>query len=104
MRSPADRQKSTFCFYFAFMIVGIFKEAGVKVNIIPERAVLEVTVRAPTDKEKSALKQKVVECFKAAAMATGCEVASGKHVLVINAILCMGYAGVYLLSYFCSKT
>ena len=54
--------------------VGIFKEGGVKVNIIPERAVLEVTVRAPTDRMKATLKQKVVECFKAAAIATGCEV------------------------------
>ena len=58
----------------AFVILGIFKEGGIKVNIIPERAVLEVTVRAPTDTEKSALKKKVVRCFKAAAAATGCEV------------------------------
>ena len=43
-------------------------------NIIPEKAVLHISMRAPTDAEKETLKAKVVEIYKAAAKATGCEV------------------------------
>ena len=57
-----------------FKILGIIKDGGVKVNIIPEKAILPVAIRAPTDTEKDQLKTKVIECFKAAAMATGCTV------------------------------
>lgn len=57
-----------------FEFVGIFREAGVKVNIIPEKAVLEVGFRAPTDKELSILKRKIVACFEAAAASSGCQV------------------------------
>ncbi|KAL3852164.1 hypothetical protein ACJMK2_015839 [Sinanodonta woodiana] len=53
-------------------IHAIFKKGGTKVNIIPEEAVLEVAVRAPTDAEYKQLRQKVVTCVEAAATATGC--------------------------------
>ncbi|XP_060576226.1 peptidase M20 domain-containing protein 2-like [Ruditapes philippinarum] len=55
----------------------IIKEGGVKVNIIPEKAVLHISFRAPTDAEKETLKAKVVEIYKAAAAATGCQVEVG---------------------------
>jgi metal-dependent amidase/aminoacylase/carboxypeptidase family protein len=44
------------------------------VNIIPEKAVLHISFRAPTDAEKETLEAKVVEIYKAAAAATGCQV------------------------------
>lgn len=51
----------------------IIKEGGVRVNIIPEKATLQLAVRAPLDKDVALLKQKVVACFNAAATATGCQ-------------------------------
>ncbi|XP_045165056.2 peptidase M20 domain-containing protein 2-like [Mercenaria mercenaria] len=54
----------------------IIKEGGVKVNIIPEKAVLHIGIRAPTDSEMHILKSKVVEIYKVAAVATGCRVES----------------------------
>ena len=53
---------------------GIFAEGGVKPNIIPERAVLDYYIRAPTRKELAIVKDKMISCFKGAAAATGCEV------------------------------
>ena len=52
---------------------GVIKEGGVKPNIIPEKAVMEYYVRAPTRSERDHLVKKVVACFEAAATATGCE-------------------------------
>ena len=43
-------------------------------NIIPEKAVLQLAVRAPLDRDVALLKEKVVACFNAAATATGCQV------------------------------
>ena len=57
-----------------FLHLGIIKEGGIRVNIIPEKAVLQLAVRAPTDKDVKLLKEKVVACFHAAATATGCQV------------------------------
>ena len=54
--------------------VGIVREGGTRTNIIPEKASLEVSMRAPTDTELNTLKEKVVACFSAAATATGCQV------------------------------
>ena len=50
---------------------GIITEGGVKPNIIPDRAQLEYYIRAPTDEELAVLKKKVINCFEAAATATG---------------------------------
>lgn len=63
--------------YFAISS-GIIKEGGVRVNIIPEKATLQLAVRAPLDKDVALLKQKVVACFNAAATATGCQVYTQK--------------------------
>ncbi|XP_063168193.1 xaa-Arg dipeptidase [Candoia aspera] len=53
---------------------GIIKNGGVKPNIIPSYAELEFYLRAPSLRELSTLKEKAENCFKAAALATGCEV------------------------------
>ena len=53
---------------------GIIKEGGIRVNIIPEQAVVQLAVRAPTDKDVAVLKEKIAACFHAAATATGCQV------------------------------
>lgn len=50
----------------------IIKNGGVKTNIIPEKSVVECSVRAPTKDEMEALRVKVIACFEAAAQATGC--------------------------------
>jgi len=53
---------------------GIFTNGGVKPNIIPEKSKLEYYIRALTVPDLETLKEKVVACFQAAALATGCEV------------------------------
>nr|XP_056712414.1 xaa-Arg dipeptidase [Euleptes europaea] len=53
---------------------GIIKNGGVKPNIIPSYAELEFYLRAPSLRELSVLTEKAENCFKAAALATGCEV------------------------------
>eukprot|EP00794_Sanderia_malayensis_P015295 gene15295-16872_t len=53
-------------------IHGIIKDGGVKPNIIPQRSELLYYARAPTDKLRDALKEKMENCAKAAAVATGC--------------------------------
>nr|XP_028578787.1 peptidase M20 domain-containing protein 2 [Podarcis muralis] len=52
---------------------GIIKNGGVKPNIIPSYAELEFYLRAPSLKELSILTEKAENCFKSAALATGCE-------------------------------
>ena len=52
----------------------IFREGGVRINIVPEKAVLEICVRAPTDMERMELEQRLLNCAKAAALSTGCSV------------------------------
>ncbi|NXD22369.1 P20D2 protein, partial [Spelaeornis formosus] len=53
---------------------GIIKNGGVKPNIIPSYTELEFYLRAPSRKELSVLTEKVENCFKSAAVATGCKV------------------------------
>ena len=50
---------------------GVFTEAGVKPNIIPERASLQFQVRASNAVELKVLHNKMQACFDAAAVATG---------------------------------
>ena len=52
----------------------IISEGGVKPNIIPERASLELIIRAPTEKELAALKGKVNAVVQSAGQLAGCEV------------------------------
>ncbi|NXM68633.1 P20D2 protein, partial [Serilophus lunatus] len=53
---------------------GVIKNGGVKPNIIPSYTELEFYLRAPSMKELSVLTEKVENCFKSAALATGCQV------------------------------
>ena len=52
----------------------IITEGGEKVNIIPERAVLQLCVRALTDDDKNKLLEKIELCARGAAISTGCTV------------------------------
>ncbi|KAK2738467.1 amidohydrolase [Colletotrichum kahawae] len=52
---------------------GIFTDAGIKSNIIPDFAAVEYAVRAPTIEETLELRNRVVANFQAGAIATGCK-------------------------------
>uniref|UniRef100_A0A8C4XQF4 Peptidase M20 domain-containing protein 2 n=1 Tax=Falco tinnunculus TaxID=100819 RepID=A0A8C4XQF4_FALTI len=53
---------------------GVIKNGGVKPNIIPSYTELEFYLRAPSMKDLSVLTEKVENCFRSAALATGCKV------------------------------
>ena len=53
---------------------GVFHDAGVKPNIVPERAVAEWYVRARDVRALDKLKARVLACLQAGADAAGCEV------------------------------
>ncbi|XP_014456034.1 xaa-Arg dipeptidase isoform X2 [Alligator mississippiensis] len=53
---------------------GVIKNGGVKPNIIPSYSELEFYLRAPSMTELTVLTEKAENCFKAAALATGCKV------------------------------
>eukprot|EP00112_Aurelia_sp_Birch-Aquarium-sp1_P016869 Seg3858.8 transcript_id=Seg3858.8/GoldUCD/mRNA.D3Y31 product="Peptidase M20 domain-containing protein 2" protein_id=Seg3858.8/GoldUCD/D3Y31 len=55
-------------------IHGVITDGGVKPNIIPQRSELEYYVRGPTVKERDELKERLISCANAAAIATGCTV------------------------------
>ena len=61
---------------FQCIITGIIKNGGAKPNIIPELTELEFYARTPTKKELQTLIEKLENCFKSAAIATGCRVCS----------------------------
>lgn len=54
-----------------FRIAGFVTEGGQRTNIIPERAILEYEVRTPTAEEGAILRERVLNCFRGAALATG---------------------------------
>ncbi|XP_067416800.1 xaa-Arg dipeptidase isoform X2 [Emydura macquarii macquarii] len=60
---------------------GIIKNGGVKPNIIPSYTELEFYLRAPSVKDLAILTERAENCFKAAAVATGCkvEIKGGEH-------------------------
>ena len=51
----------------------IITNGGSKGNIIPDKAAMDVWVRAPTTEDLKTLTSKVETCVKAAALATGCQ-------------------------------
>ncbi|KAL2081966.1 hypothetical protein ACEWY4_021784 [Coilia grayii] len=53
---------------------GVIRHGGVKPNIIPDFTELEFYLRTPSRRELPAIRAKAERCFRAAAMATGCEV------------------------------
>lgn len=60
---------------------GIIKNGGVKPNIIPSYSELIYYFRAPSMRELPVLTKKAEDCFRAAALATGCtvEIKGGAH-------------------------
>ncbi|XP_023373475.1 peptidase M20 domain-containing protein 2 [Otolemur garnettii] len=60
---------------------GVIKNGGVKPNIIPSYSELIYYFRAPSMKELQVLTKKAEDCFRAAALATGCtvEIKGGAH-------------------------
>ena len=58
----------------AWRIHGVITNGGAKPNIIPEKAVMEYDVRAPSRSELTSLRSKVDSCFEAATRSTGCSV------------------------------
>lgn len=52
-------------------ISGYVVEGGRRTNIIPERVVLEYELRTPSATDLDALKERVLNCFRGAAVATG---------------------------------
>ncbi|XP_068921228.1 xaa-Arg dipeptidase [Petaurus breviceps papuanus] len=65
----------------SWRVHGIIKHGGVKPNIIPSYSELVYYLRTPTVKELPILTKKAEDCFKAAALATGCtvELKDGVH-------------------------
>ncbi|MEU2671997.1 amidohydrolase [Streptomyces sp. NPDC007164] len=54
-----------------YRVSGIVRLGGERTNIIPERSVLEYEVRTPTGEELTVLRERVLNCFRGAALATG---------------------------------
>lgn len=63
-----------------FSNTGIIKHGGEKPNIIPAYSELEFYLRTPLVKDLCDLKAKTEACFRAAAVATGCQVSLPKSV------------------------
>ena len=55
-------------------LAGVIHNGGVKPNIIPEETEMEYIIRTPTMAELEVAKAKALQCFEAAAQATGCQV------------------------------
>ena len=64
-----------------FSTAGIIKHGGEKPNIIPAYTELQFYLRTPLVKELCDLKAKAEACFRAAAVATGCQVSLPKKTL-----------------------
>lgn len=60
------------------LFIGVIKNGGVKPNIIPSYSELIYYFRAPSMKELPVLTKKAEDCFRAAALATGCTVRTFK--------------------------
>ncbi|KAK6538456.1 hypothetical protein TWF694_010041 [Orbilia ellipsospora] len=77
-------------------INGIITNGGKATNIIPDQARAEFSVRAENRKDLEDLCQKMIHCFEAGAMATGCSVQVDNNRaaywnLVSNDVLCKEY-------------
>ena len=55
-------------------IHGVINHGGDRPNVIPMSATVDYYIRSPTIKSLKPLTEKVVKCFEAASIATGCEV------------------------------
>ena len=50
---------------------GVILEGGIKPNIIPDKAVIQYNVRAPSNEEVDHLREKIRNCIEGAAKSTG---------------------------------
>ena len=64
-------------------IHGVFKDGGVKPNIIPDKSSLKYYFRAPDNKELEVLLEKAKGCWEGAALATGNHEWIGKHLVMV---------------------
>ncbi len=55
-------------------IHGVILEGGLAPNVVPERALARIEFRAPTSAEVEALREKIFNCARGAALATGTQV------------------------------
>lgn len=55
-------------------VSGIFRKCGEQSNIIPAQATMEFDLRAPDMVQLDQLRRRVVACFEASAVSSGCEV------------------------------
>lgn len=82
-------------FVFLFSSTGIIKHGGVKPNIIPAYTELEFYMRTPQIRDLCNLKAKAEACFRAAAVATGCQVSLPKKTL---SSICSPSGGTHIIS------
>lgn len=80
-------------------IHGIVKEGGLAANVVPERAVGEFYVRSMSLDYMEELQEKVINCARAGALATGCSMEYEHHEaiyhnLVTNQTLSKHYDGI----------
>lgn len=66
---------------------GIIKHGGERPNIIPAYTELEYVIRTPLLRDLCVLKPKAEACFRAAALATGCQVSSHLKTLCTHAVM-----------------
>lgn len=67
---------SSLCSLILLLSQGIIKHGGEKPNIIPAYAELAFYLRTPLFRDLQVLKAKAEACFRAAALATGCQVSA----------------------------
>ena len=72
---------------------GVITNGGVKPNIIPEKSSMSYYIRTPTTSELSQLRKKVVDCFEAAALATGCSVSFSETERQLDNLMCNSVLG-----------
>lgn len=81
LEEPSDLQCKCKCVNLSIAVwrvswSGVIKHGGVKPNIIPDYSELEYYLRTPSHQDLPNIRAKAEACFKAAAMATGCEVSA----------------------------
>ncbi|CAN7999442.1 unnamed protein product, partial [Ixodes hexagonus] len=82
-QSPWDGVNALDAAVSAYVNVSVLRQqmkptarGGASPNVIPERTVLDYSIRAPTTEDVLELKPKVEACFRAAAEASGCSVST----------------------------
>ncbi|MEW6142382.1 MAG: amidohydrolase [Chloroflexota bacterium] len=77
------------------MVQGIITDGGKAANIVPGRAAGQFAIRASTTQELGPLKKKVLACFRAAAVASGCRLQYKWGVRLDSVVSNLVLAGLY---------